>query len=139
MENCDVFFKKGKLYLSYNNLLLITTTLWNRKCWCYFNTATKYISFIVTVYGKRSSNPKITQKPNAKDLGYSHSTITRYRDEFKLASPSMEEKIKRKKTNSQNISMNSFSVKKTFESISKLEDNEINDENDWDMNLNEKL
>ena len=43
----------------------------------------------------KSNNPKLTQKQIAKSLGYSDSTVKRYRNDIKMASPYRIDGLKR--------------------------------------------
>ena len=43
----------------------------------------------------KSNNPKLTQKQIAKSLGYSDSTVKRYRNDIKMASPYRIDDLKR--------------------------------------------
>ena len=47
----------------------------------------------------KSNEPKSTQKQNSKQLGYSDSTIERYRDDIQMDSPHIRIKSERQKIN----------------------------------------
>ena len=61
---------------------------------------------------EKFNNPKLTQKQICKQLGFSDSTIKRYRDDIKMDSPSRRNNPKKKKpkqspdTTTENISKN---------------------------------
>ena len=54
----------------------------------------------------RSNNPRMTQKQICNQLGFSDSTIKRYRDDIQMDSPYNRYNYKRKKSKTVNISTN---------------------------------
>ena len=61
-------------------------------------------NMMLKIMEMQSNEPKLTQKYNSKQLGYSDSTIERYRDDIQMDSPHIRNKS-RKTINNSNTSI----------------------------------